>query len=170
MYILEDGGFFPLRWKYMTDRYRGKCRYDRVKYLIGVQGSSVLGVHWLICLLGDHTALCLCFSPMHSSSFLHFHSIFCHFPHIFNFSEVFFSFFFIIFFLQNDIWDYYWCAQFKLGQIIQKLMWDICSYLKTRDVRTSIKDTVIIFFFAFEIRSKSLTSYDFFFFMTKHYF
>lgn len=41
----------------------GKCSYDRVKYLIGVQGSSVPEVWWLICLV-RRTLLCL----IHTSS------------------------------------------------------------------------------------------------------
>ena len=133
----------------------GKCSYDRVKYLIGVQGSSVLEVWWLICLV-RRTPLCLIHTSSVSGSptllthlwtllFLQL-PLFFSLPFTFVFSLPFSS---IISLGILSVPDPFFDQSFSLFETIIELssvcsiytladngnrICDICSYLQTRSV------------------------------------
>lgn len=127
----------------MTDSYRGKCSYDRVKYLIGVQGSSVLDVCWLICLLGTtllaFPLLCTLPHSLTPNIYRFFFFPFLTLPFTLVFSLSVFSFLFlthsssVFYFSPCEMLIEILTGVFNSGRYAD-LMWDICSYLQTRDI------------------------------------
>lgn len=133
----------------------GKCSYDRVKYLIGVQGSSVPEVWWLICLV-RRTLLCLIHTSSVSGSltllnsslvsslfttptvlfsFLSLLSFLCNFPpsHVLVFCQFLTHSLTSLFLSEMIIELSPVCSIYSLADKGDRIC-DICSYLQTRSV------------------------------------